>query len=881
MLKALLVFINLIFLFSPIVGLGQEANNAVEKLLDQKGLITSQSGWHITSEHVSKTSQIHHIYFQQLKDGVLIKGTESSIHYSSKGDVIAEDYQFIEDVSELKIISKSNLISPKKAVLAVVDQMKYAPTASFAIRDHNKKALNTFLLSDGGVSARDISVQLIYAKDSNREYQLVWEVSVLELDYLRLMNLTVDAVTGEVIHSENIMQSCATGIEEPMKEVTDFNRNLVVPSSKENAEETANVCEVCYEVFAIPSVSPLSGDRTIIQNPADPIASPFGWHDLDATEGADTKLTEGNNTTVLEKGDNIGYQASGGDQLDFTGFEFNPVFTSENQSEDAALTNVFYWNNIIHDITFHYGFDEDSGNFQKVSNSDNGRSNSDFEARIQTRIGCNAFFAITGDQPIMILGYCENKDAAFDNVVIAHEYGHGIVNQLIGGAGASSSCLNTDEQMTEGWADFLGILLTMDPSDIGEDRRTIGNFFFGQGINGRGIRRYPYSTDFVTNPQTYDHIKTSSIPHGVGSVWTAALWEMTWALIDEHGFDSNLYQFTGDINQDAGNIMALAIVIEGMKLMSCNPGFIDARDAILQANEAIYGFDNHCIIYNAFARRGLGLYADQGDPFLKDDGTQSFVEYPETALILEIPSICYKEGIITDLSGGLPFGGVYSGVGVIDDGNGKTFSIDTAISGAGPLLLTYELGDTRCTQSSIAEREIQIDFDETPPLITCPIDIEDTVEFGNAFVLPNYIPSVEAFDYCSDDIIITQEPASFTELLEGAHRITMTATDEAGNSSECYFMLNVEFIGDESFDFLTTVLLYPIPSSDEVIIYNPTKERILSVYIRDINGRLVTLLNPRSKELRIPVSIDRFSTGNYFMTIVGEGDTIVRRLTKI
>ena len=31
---------------------------------------------------------------------------------------------------------------------------------------------------------------------------------------------------------------------------------------------------------------------------------------------------------------------------------------------DASITNLFYWNNIIHDIYYLYGFDEASGNFQ-------------------------------------------------------------------------------------------------------------------------------------------------------------------------------------------------------------------------------------------------------------------------------------------------------------------------------------------------------------------------------------------------------------------------------------------------------------------------------------------------------------------------------------
>jgi extracellular elastinolytic metalloproteinase len=32
---------------------------------------------------------------------------------------------------------------------------------------------------------------------------------------------------------------------------------------------------------------------------------------------------------------------------------------------DASVTNLFYWNNVIHDLFYQYGFDEKSGNFQQ------------------------------------------------------------------------------------------------------------------------------------------------------------------------------------------------------------------------------------------------------------------------------------------------------------------------------------------------------------------------------------------------------------------------------------------------------------------------------------------------------------------------------------
>ena len=31
----------------------------------------------------------------------------------------------------------------------------------------------------------------------------------------------------------------------------------------------------------------------------------------------------------------------------------------------SAITNLFYWNNLLHDIHYRYGFDEASGNFQE------------------------------------------------------------------------------------------------------------------------------------------------------------------------------------------------------------------------------------------------------------------------------------------------------------------------------------------------------------------------------------------------------------------------------------------------------------------------------------------------------------------------------------
>jgi len=67
-----------------------------------------------------------------------------------------------------------------------------------------------------------------------------------------------------------------------------------------------------------------------------------------------------------------------------------------------------------------------------------------------------------------------------------------------------------------------------------------------------------------------------------------------------------------------------------MKLQACSPGFVDARDAILLADQNDTGGQNQCAIWKAFARRGLGFSADQGSSNSTSDGTQAF----------DMPSLC-------------------------------------------------------------------------------------------------------------------------------------------------------------------------------------------------------------------------------------------------
>ena len=90
-----------------------------------------------------------------------------------------------------------------------------------------------------------------------------------------------------------------------------------------------------------------------------------------------------------------------------------------------------------------------------------------------------------------------------DSGIIAHEYGHGVSNRLIGTTATCLNKANSNEQMGEGWSDFLALMLTNQPGDNASVPRGIGTFAVAQATNGLGIRPAKYSPDFTINNYTY------------------------------------------------------------------------------------------------------------------------------------------------------------------------------------------------------------------------------------------------------------------------------------------------------------------------------------------------------------------------------------------
>ena len=148
-----------------------------------------------------------------------------------------------------------------------------------------------------------------------------------------------------------------------------------------------------YRVFAFPKGDPNDGPRTIDANPADAFASPFGWHDTDGVLGPEFTRTQGNNVHAYSDRDANNLpdpisDADGGPTLTFD-FLADIVNDQPQNYVDAAVTNLFYWCNNVHDLTYQYGFDEASGNFQVSNYGRGGVGGDDVRCEAQDGSGTN------------------------------------------------------------------------------------------------------------------------------------------------------------------------------------------------------------------------------------------------------------------------------------------------------------------------------------------------------------------------------------------------------------------------------------------------------------------------------------------------------------
>ncbi|HEX8281254.1 MAG TPA: M36 family metallopeptidase, partial [Chthoniobacterales bacterium] len=655
--------------YRAVFGFGREALEAAD----------------ITREDVTAHSGIRTVVWQQRLDGLRVFESVFKASQTAKGELINLGSTFVPEaaaaadrgVPDRARVQATPSISPEAAIAAAAQNVGVALSpAETKAADAARGPEKFQRFTAPGLNGAE--AELVWLPMDAATMRLSWRVVVVSRASGRMFQLLVDAQTAAIVIRQNLTHDLETAQYKVFvdESPTPSNPDLSTPSTAQ----------------------PGTASRQLVTIDAlDTTGSPNGW----INDGDNT--TNGNNVRAhLDTNNNDVADANSSP----TGspsrvFNFDLDLTkkpADNQS--ASTVQLFYWCNFAHDKLYALGFTETAGNFQVSNFSRGGIGNDPVEADNQDASVSNtnspgdgvqfnnANFSTPPEPPsaqypnwkprmqmylfdgleVKPSGNTDrlvpDRDGSFDAEIVLHEYVHGLSNRLVGG-GVTMSALQATG-MGEGWSDFYALSLL---SKAGQN--VDGNYaaaaYATRALLGTsdyanyyyGIRRYPYSTNLDVNPLTYNDIdpaqadlpSNETVPinpvfatsdadetHAMGEVWCAMLWEARANFIRKLGFAE-------------GNQKILQIVTDGMKLAPANPNFIEARDAILQAETVLTEGAHHGELVAAFAKRGLGPNATSPASTTTAGVVQSFREDTRPVVTITKPGNNSSIGAFTALSG--------------------------------------------------------------------------------------------------------------------------------------------------------------------------------------------------------------------------------------
>ncbi|MBS1563433.1 MAG: M36 family metallopeptidase [Bacteroidetes bacterium] len=380
----------------------------------------------ISGSYLEPSTGIQYVYLQQSYQQIGVHNSILSLSFKN-GTLLYSSGRFIDSIGS-KAGSATPAVTPVLAVNKTAEHLRLKPAASpivlqnrLATREHR------MLLSSASIAKKDIEAKLIWVSpDEGATVRLAWNVNIDVLGSGDWWDVRVDAATGAVINKNNLT------IHENRPAVSDAendSRESLITAAPAAATVVAtdgaaagwraplavtappNVSNASYLVVPFPYESPIhhaiaaENEPWLKASSYNTNAISYGWH-FDGTNNYN--ITRGNNvfayldvtaTNTSNASTNWPDTSStGAPALSFSNTPDGTQQVTLTANKKFALDNLFYWNNLMHDVYYQYGFTEAAGNFQ-MNNLGRGGAGGDFvNAQAQDGAGIsNADFATPVD----------------------------------------------------------------------------------------------------------------------------------------------------------------------------------------------------------------------------------------------------------------------------------------------------------------------------------------------------------------------------------------------------------------------------------------------------------------------------------------------------
>jgi Zn-dependent metalloprotease len=526
------------------------ADNVARDFLTQHAPMFSLTGAKLQLNHEDNDGPVTFLEYSQMVSGIKVfeGGVQAAV--SKNGEVLSIREGFLVPIRKIKI---KPTVNESEAIARAFEYSGAEVSPSFA------ETRSRISVGDSATFANPLEPQLeevlseLNVVRINDQSRLAWHVYA-DVGPEQWYEILLDANTGELLLRHNLYLSEAQGT-----------------VYREDPDAGAR------------QLTSFVGDTTI--NTA---AGWMGTSTVTTGNNVEAYLdTNADNAPDANNGTNLSNGHASSPTQDFT-FPFSTAVDPRTQ-QAAVVTNLFYFNNFMHDFSYRLGFTESARNFQTDNFGRGGTGNDSVRAEAQDGSGTNnANFATPPDgqrprmQQFLFTGPTPDRDSSVDSDVVFHEYGHGISNRLIGN-GSTALGGTQSGAMGEGWSDYWATTINND-GVMGE---------YVTLNTTRGIRRAAYTVPSATVHDSYADVCAGGCEvHNDGEVWAAALW---------------------DLRTQLGATITDNIVLNGMKFTPNRPSFLNARDGILQADQNLNGGANRCAIWTVFARHGMGVSAVGND----------------------------------------------------------------------------------------------------------------------------------------------------------------------------------------------------------------------------------------------------------------------------
>lgn len=427
----------------------EPAEELINQYLQEKQADLSRSNkfqYKVSDELTNKTTNIRYIYVQQQYQGIDIEDAMLILAYSANGAHTSTDALVYP-----KINTSSSSISAEQAVrAAMMDTGDFPTVAQLGLTEQRSNSEQYTIFDKGDVAASEIITRLIYVKDNPKatKYTLAWETQLYTLDRQHYWAVYTDAITGKVLKKRDLVLHCSFGeglvydnspeeqalmeehrrqhAIEHAKEVETYleaHRQVSIPVAERTFMNATLMTERTYRVVPVPADSPIDGTvanglfdsrgiesdytpltQSDVTTAGDPIASPYGWTSTDGI--TENPYTKGNNVWAFydpSPGPLGGVPSQANSAPESPVGSGNYIYTWDlddepnvangasptTQNTNSAITTLFYMNNMVHDVFYHFGFTEENRNFQSDNMGKGGLGNDEVLAQAQDGGGTN------------------------------------------------------------------------------------------------------------------------------------------------------------------------------------------------------------------------------------------------------------------------------------------------------------------------------------------------------------------------------------------------------------------------------------------------------------------------------------------------------------